>query len=739
MKICVVFTPFSLPNFAPLGMASLKSFVEKHVPEARVKTIDCNLAFFERMRKEGIILSCADCPSPDSRCSPAGQYFGRQNLTAMRRRLQAPLRSKGDVAGYFRQCQLFYFLAGSVKNCFSVQLTQYLESSELTAACRTHLQDDARSIYAERPDVIGFSVFSTDNLLYTLAMAKMLKETCHAPIVLGGPLMAHIDPREIMRTCGFIDYIITGDGGEAFAAFLNNMTDKLFSRVPNLMYRRGRTIVATRKREDRWDVPFPDFGDLDLKAYWHPQHVLPVLASKGCSWGKCAFCVYTRTENERPVENVIDEIEWQHRQHGVERFFFNDLSMRPGRVAAISERIVHRGLKIRFGMYIRPESGLTNAVLQKAYDAGLRWALLGAESATPRLLAVMRKGTSAAVVRRIVDDCYRIGIRPYISYIIGLPTQTKDELTAELAFIRRHAPFRTISASNIFRLARRSRIACHPERFGIGRRGPQELIRLKSGVIHKLHYDHTVRSGISPDQALQIVDRATSTLDGYDFDHMSDLAAGCAGTGPVPFSNTLAEDLLGACRKADNERVKDRHYRQYLRGLRFLREGANSRALTAFDHAARKLPESRFNAHCALRAGDCLLGMRRYPEALDRYMLAERQFPEDGYITLKQAEVLLRMERPDAAACYARKAITKGYDIAVGYTILGKCYRKRGLFARAIRALREAKELSFGAEICFLLADCYRKTGDGQRSAEEMEEGCRRMKYSATSIPPSIS
>ena len=48
-KVVIVFPPLTMPTSPPLGAAMLKGFVERELPEWRVKVLDLNLWTFNRL------------------------------------------------------------------------------------------------------------------------------------------------------------------------------------------------------------------------------------------------------------------------------------------------------------------------------------------------------------------------------------------------------------------------------------------------------------------------------------------------------------------------------------------------------------------------------------------------------------------------------------------------------------------------------------------------------------------
>ena len=66
------------------------------------------------------------------------------------------------------------------------------------------------------------------------------------------------------------------------------------------------------------ELPIPDLSDFPWKLY--PHRIVPLMASRGCGWGRCTFCsdVITangRTFRGRGLEHVLHEIEMQSKRY----------------------------------------------------------------------------------------------------------------------------------------------------------------------------------------------------------------------------------------------------------------------------------------------------------------------------------------------------------------------------------------------------------------------------------------
>ncbi len=189
------------------------------------------------------------------------------------------------------------------------------------------IQDDPHEIVAvlldANPRVIGFGVYIWNvELLYHVvfiirAVAPDIK------IVLGGPEL--IDADGTMPIVAHADYVIVGEGEEAFASLAGQL---LAGEQPP-----EKVIVAAPPELAVLLDPYPAYTDEDIR-----QRVLYVESSRGCPY-RCAFCLSARENRVRrfPLRPFLDSVDTLL-SRGARRFKFTD------RTFNINEGHVHEVL-----------------------------------------------------------------------------------------------------------------------------------------------------------------------------------------------------------------------------------------------------------------------------------------------------------------------------------------------------------------------------------------------------------
>jgi radical SAM superfamily enzyme YgiQ (UPF0313 family) len=346
-----------------------------------------------------------------------------------------------------------------------------------------YLESFVPEILAGDPDVVGISVSNGSQLWPALRLAQLVKAS-GARTILGGPVVTRSRDK-IAKTPEFFeiaDGAVIYEGEEALERLLDNIETgrPTFAGIRNCIFRDGARVELRNEpfALNLSALPTPDFEGLPFGDYLAPYPVLPLLSAKGCSWGLCTFCTIPDTSSsagiksrERPTAKVVDDLRTLKRRFGARHFVFVDEDISADRLDRLSRAIVASELEISWLAYSRFEKGHDPERCRTYRASGCRKLLMGLESASPRILRLMRKGITPQTVHRNLVALDEAGISVNVFCMVGFPSETRLEMESTMQFLRdrRHLLFKKGFSANFadFVLDEDSPVDVDPEKYGI--------------------------------------------------------------------------------------------------------------------------------------------------------------------------------------------------------------------------------------------------------------------------------
>lgn len=246
---------------------------------------------------------------------------------------------------------------------------------------------------------------------------------------------------------------------------------------------RPRGLIRGRPPERLADLPPPDFVGLPFPAYLSPAPVLPYDDTRGCYFGRCAFCHYGLAETgtacyrERPVERVAADLVDLSERHGARIFYLSHDTLAPRTAERLADAIRATGAPLRWAGDIRPERTLGAERCRRLAAGGALALSVGVESGAPRVLELIDKGVAVDDVRTAIRHLAGAGIAVEAMAFTDFPTETRAEALATVRFLADHRDAISLFVCGAFDLTAGSRVALDPARYGV-----REVRRLGGGL-----------------------------------------------------------------------------------------------------------------------------------------------------------------------------------------------------------------------------------------------------------------
>ncbi len=269
-------------------------------------------------------------------------------------------------------------------------------------------------------------------------------------IVVGG---AHptILPEETLRENPEIDFAVIGEGEKAMLDLVDALEQgKGTDKVSGLGYRMNGEIRIQPPASavaDLDDLPMPARHLLPMHAYRmtrsrsRSSHAYTVSVARGCPFN-CAFCcrIFGKKVRHHSVTRILEEIQTLVEDYGAEEINLeaDTLTMNKAFVRSLCEGLVSSGLskKVIWTCESRVDT-VDVDLLVKMKEAGCWQISYGVETGTQRLLDLIQKGITLEQIEKTFAFTKRVGIGIRAFYMLGLPTETREESHRTISFARK--------------------------------------------------------------------------------------------------------------------------------------------------------------------------------------------------------------------------------------------------------------------------------------------------------------
>ncbi|MDP8254895.1 MAG: radical SAM protein [Candidatus Alcyoniella australis] len=334
-------------------------------------------------------------------------------------------------------------------------LVSYLRAADLDF--EPLVTDDVERLIRWNPDVVGISCSSA---AYGRAVdhAARIRSRLGVPLIIGG---VHIStcPQSLLPV---FDLAVIGEGERTLLELLTalrhsgRLQREELRSINGLAWLENGELVETPGRAliDPLDsVPLPD---LDALGYTGgPAHVM---TSRGCPF-KCAFCssaVHWGGYRSFGAQRVVDELQRLADNYGAtEVHIYDDLfTADRKRLEQIAELMDERGLIGRLKLSGAVRADLTDPQLALLLRRmGFERITFGAESCSGPVLKFLKGNVTPEQNQQSVDSASAAGIKTGLSFIVGVPGETREDVLTTYRFISRNMLQRKIDQADVNILA----------------------------------------------------------------------------------------------------------------------------------------------------------------------------------------------------------------------------------------------------------------------------------------------
>jgi radical SAM superfamily enzyme YgiQ (UPF0313 family) len=304
---------------------------------------------------------------------------------------------------------------------------------------------------SRRPDVVGLTMMSVDFNPVMRAVDIVKELDPRIVTVVGGPHPT-LALDEVAANSK-IDYVVTHEGEITFSKLLQALEggsgpgDRvLHGEMPDLdaLPFADRSLFLDEWRRFGYRLDSPEVPFIEEL----PPPFLTIIAGRGCIYN-CSFCkpaesiIFGKKVRRRSPLNVVAELQELRTRYHFRSFMFHDDCLTEDRrwVAEFCARYREAGFKEPFFCQSRADIIVRHPdMVALMAGVGLKGYFIGFESGNDRVLRFLRKGTTRKVNLEAARICKKYGVAIWANYMLGIPTETKEEVLDTVSMMKQIDP-----------------------------------------------------------------------------------------------------------------------------------------------------------------------------------------------------------------------------------------------------------------------------------------------------------
>jgi radical SAM superfamily enzyme YgiQ (UPF0313 family) len=296
-----------------------------------------------------------------------------------------------------------------------------------------------------KPDLVGVTSLTGPAILDGVLVSRLAKEI-GAQVVWGGT-HASLLPEQTLQN-PYIDFVVINEGEETFKELIAAVErHRGYDGILGLAYKENREIRINPERpflRDLDALPMPAWNLVPVERYIYrytrARRKVAMVTSRGCLF-RCSFCYvidfHKRKYRGRSAGRILEEIAFLQKNYGIDGVRFDDdlFVIHKPRLQEFCDWVHRKDIAVTWDSNCRADQ--VNAEFLKTVTRGKCHRLtFGLESGSDRILKFLEKDFGVGRIRRAFELLNRTDIMTGAAFLVGIPTETREDVEQTLALAR---------------------------------------------------------------------------------------------------------------------------------------------------------------------------------------------------------------------------------------------------------------------------------------------------------------
>jgi radical SAM superfamily enzyme YgiQ (UPF0313 family) len=345
------------------------------------------------------------------------------------------------------------------KNIAIIDYVVKLNELKGSESLHNFISSTAKKSLNFKPDVLAFTFnIGSSYDFFKITISELKKIWPDAITVVGGTHATNVC-KFLLRSFPDLDYVCRGEGEIAFGLLIKALSsgDSVYVKgvynLDKIQDTDNRPLEIADHIENLDDIPFPDFGLIDMDFYtksfgWILSDTkkpnFPISTTRGCPY-KCTYCsahtVHGRIVRIRSNENVIAEMKRLYDDYGVSLFIpVDDLfTFKKSRTLSLLLKIRELGIEnieLQFPNALAVNT-LDKDIIDSLCDTGTTIVCIAIESGSEYVQKnIIHKNVNLKKAKNCTQQFKSKGVHVRCYYIVGFPGETSDQVNETIEYAK---------------------------------------------------------------------------------------------------------------------------------------------------------------------------------------------------------------------------------------------------------------------------------------------------------------
>jgi len=285
-----------------------------------------------------------------------------------------------------------------------------------------------------KPYLFGISCY-TASIGRGYQVAEFIKKNYPESKIIMGGIHPTVLPEEVLNS-GYVDIVVRKEGDETLNLLYDILKEqKDYSQLPGISFiNKDGSIIHNKDASLLSDLnSLPSFPYYLFNDNLDKYNLGFIFSSRGCPYN-CIFCSQRAISGGKyrfvSSERIIKEIDLLINKYNQKyiSFFDDNFVVDKNRVKELCKMMRKNNFqnKAIFNCQTRGDA-VDVETLEQLKSAGFKSIFFGLETASERLMKIINKGETVEENKRAVKLAKQMGFSVSAAFILGLPTETKEE------------------------------------------------------------------------------------------------------------------------------------------------------------------------------------------------------------------------------------------------------------------------------------------------------------------------